>query len=160
VREEGTSIGRIVVGIDGSPGSAAAVRRATGVPRATGAEVIAVHLIEPPDVDIRPLGLPRAILNEADWRKAIQDELEGTWCAVGEQRQGGRRGRGGPRLERWVGRVGLEVQQRGDERDGGEAVGDRVVDLEEHAQPPAGRAGQEPQLPERAGAVQQRTEQP
>jgi len=78
--DERTSIGRIVVGIDGSPGSAAALRWATGVARATGAEVIAVHVIEPPEYDIRPLGLPRAILNEANWRHAIQDELEGTWC--------------------------------------------------------------------------------
>jgi nucleotide-binding universal stress UspA family protein len=69
-----------VVGIDGSPGSAAALRWATGVARAAGAEVIAVHVIEPPEYDIPPLGLPRALINEADWREAIQGELEGTWC--------------------------------------------------------------------------------
>jgi nucleotide-binding universal stress UspA family protein len=78
--EDGTSIGRVLVGIDGSAGSAAALRWATRLALATGAEVRAVHVIEPTRYDLRPLGLPPAILNEADWREEIMAELKGTWC--------------------------------------------------------------------------------
>lgn len=71
---------KLLVGVDGSEGSAAALRWATRLAAATGAEVVVVHVIEPPDYDLRPLGLPRAILNETDWRDAIAGELEGAWC--------------------------------------------------------------------------------
>jgi nucleotide-binding universal stress UspA family protein len=92
-----------VVSVDGSPGSAAPLRWTSGVARATGAEVIAVLVIEPPEYDIRPLGLPRAVLNEADWREAIRGELDGTWCeplveAGVRQRTRVEEGRAGPRL--------------------------------------------------------------
>ena len=40
-----------------------------------------VHVVEPASYDAGPLGLPRAALNEAEWRETIHDELEGTWCA-------------------------------------------------------------------------------
>ena len=73
-------IGGIVVGVDGSDGSAAALRWASAVALATDAELIVVHVIEPASYDTGPLGLPRAVLNEADWRRTIHDELEGTWC--------------------------------------------------------------------------------
>lgn len=71
---------RIVVGIDGSEGSAAALRWATSLASASGAELLVVHVIEPPAFDIRPLGLPRAVLTAADWRECLEDEIEGTWC--------------------------------------------------------------------------------
>lgn len=75
------SIGRIVVGVDGSGGSAAALRWASDLARAEAAELVVVHVVEPASYDTGSLGLPRAVLNEADWRQAIHDELEGTWCA-------------------------------------------------------------------------------
>ena len=78
--EAGTTIRRIVVGIDGSSGSATALRWAARLAVATDAEVFAVHAIEPPRYDIRSLGLPHTLLNEANWREAIKTELEATWC--------------------------------------------------------------------------------
>jgi nucleotide-binding universal stress UspA family protein len=78
--EQSASIETILVGIDGSKGSAAALRRATSVAMAASAEVLIVHVIEPPRYDTRALGLPRAILNEAGWRDAVATEIEGTWC--------------------------------------------------------------------------------
>lgn len=78
--EAGTTIRRIVVGIGGSPGSAAALRWATRLAMATNAQVLAVHVIEPPRYDIRSLGLPRTILNEANWRETIRAELKATRC--------------------------------------------------------------------------------
>jgi nucleotide-binding universal stress UspA family protein len=77
----GRSIGRIVVGVDGSRGSAAALRWASELALAEDAELVVVHVVEPASYDTAPVGLPRAVLNEADWRQAIHDELEGTWCA-------------------------------------------------------------------------------
>lgn len=73
-------VDRIVVGIDGSEASAAALRWAARLAAATGAEVLVVHVVEPPAFDVRPLGLPRAILNETGWREALAAEMEGTWC--------------------------------------------------------------------------------
>jgi nucleotide-binding universal stress UspA family protein len=46
----------------------------------TEAEVLAVHVIEPPEYDIRSLGPPHTILNEANWHETSRTELEGTWC--------------------------------------------------------------------------------
>jgi nucleotide-binding universal stress UspA family protein len=73
-------IGRILVGVDGSAGSAAALRWAAQLALAAGAEVVAVHVLDPSTEDVRPFGLPRAILNEAGWREAVEDGLEATWC--------------------------------------------------------------------------------
>jgi Universal stress protein family len=78
--EAGTTMRRIVVGIDGSAGSAAALHWATRLALAADAEVFAVHVIEPPRNDIRSLGLPHTVLNEANWRETIRTELEATWC--------------------------------------------------------------------------------
>jgi nucleotide-binding universal stress UspA family protein len=78
--QEDTSINRILVGVDGSEGSCAALSWASRLAEAAGAEVVVVHVIEPPEYDLRALGLPRAILNEADWREAVRKEMEGTWC--------------------------------------------------------------------------------
>lgn len=74
------SMGRIVVGADGSEGSAAAMRWAARLAAAAGAEVVVVHVIDPSTYDLRPLGFPRAVLNEDDWREALRDELEARWC--------------------------------------------------------------------------------
>jgi len=71
---------KIMVGVDGSDGASAALRWTGELASATGAEVLAVHVVEPPAHDIRPLGLPRAVLNEADWREALAAEVEGVWC--------------------------------------------------------------------------------
>ena len=80
MNEQAPTAGTIVVGIDGSPASAAALRWATGLARARDAEIVLVHVIEPITADVPPLGLPRAVFNEADWRSAIEGELEGAWC--------------------------------------------------------------------------------
>lgn len=77
---ESQGIRRIVVGVDGSPGAAGALRWTVGLAGALGAEVIVVHAVELTTYDTRPLGLPVPILNEAAWRDSIREELEGTWC--------------------------------------------------------------------------------
>ena len=76
-----STMSTILVGVDGSEGSAAALRWACGLALAAGAEVVAVHVLDPSAEDVRPLGLPRTVLNEADWREAVQAELEAMWCA-------------------------------------------------------------------------------
>ena len=78
--EVGTTVSRIVVGIDGSAGSAAALSWATRLALATDAEVLAVHVIEPPRYNFSSIGPPRTVLNEANWREAIRTELQATWC--------------------------------------------------------------------------------
>jgi nucleotide-binding universal stress UspA family protein len=78
---ENGAIGRIVVGVDGSEESAAALRWAARLALAEDAELVVVHVLEPSAFEAGPLGLPRAVLNEADWRETIHDEMEGTWCA-------------------------------------------------------------------------------
>lgn len=78
--DEKASVTTVLIGVDGSEESAAALRWATSMAQATAAEVVVTHVIEPTIDDIRPLGLPHAVLNEANWRDAITAELEGTWC--------------------------------------------------------------------------------
>jgi len=75
-----STMARILVGVDGSEGSAAAIRWASRLALTAGAEVVAVHVIDRSADDVRPLGLPRAILNEADWREAVEHELDAAWC--------------------------------------------------------------------------------
>jgi nucleotide-binding universal stress UspA family protein len=77
---DGAPIGRILVGIDGSKGSQAALRWAARLAGTVGAEVVVVHVVELGSYDTLPLRLPLQILNEAEWREAIRSELEGTWC--------------------------------------------------------------------------------
>ncbi|HXM53853.1 MAG TPA: universal stress protein [Candidatus Dormibacteraeota bacterium] len=72
---------RIVVGLDGSPDGDAALRWAARLAAASGGEVVVVHAVEPPPDDVRPLNLPRAILNEENWCEALTAEVEGAWCA-------------------------------------------------------------------------------
>jgi len=100
---ECSSIRKVVVGVDGSEGSAAALRWATRLAAVSGAEVVAVHVIETSTYDIRPLGLPRTVLNEGDWREEIRDELAVRWCAAltgagVRHRVRVEEGRAGPRL--------------------------------------------------------------
>jgi nucleotide-binding universal stress UspA family protein len=76
----GRAARRIVVGVDGSEGSVAALRWAVPLARALDAEIIVVHVVELTTYDTRPLGLPLPVLNEAEWREAIRTELEGRWC--------------------------------------------------------------------------------
>jgi nucleotide-binding universal stress UspA family protein len=100
---ERRSIDRIVVGVDGSEGSDAALRWAAGLAAAGGAEVVVVHVIDPSTYDLRSLGLPSAVLNEGDWREEVRDELEARWCAplveAGvRHRARVEEGRAGPRL--------------------------------------------------------------
>ena len=52
---ERRSMDRIVVGVDGSEGSAEALRWAARLASACGAEVVAVHVIDPSTYDLRSL---------------------------------------------------------------------------------------------------------
>lgn len=90
---------RILVGIDGSEGAAAALSWATRVAVATGAEVLVVHVIERATDDVRPLGSRR----QCSTRAIGATELEATWCeplvAAGvRHRTLIESGRAGPRL--------------------------------------------------------------
>ena len=78
---ENGSLQSIVVGVDGSDESAAALGWASHLALALDAELIVVHVVEPASYRAGTLGLPRAVLDEAGWRQTIHDELEGTWCA-------------------------------------------------------------------------------
>ena len=55
---------------------------------------------------------------------------------------------------RWRGGVGRVVEQVAEELHAGEAVGDCMMNPDEHADLVAGQSGQQPQLPQRARPVQ------
>jgi hypothetical protein len=59
-----------------------------------------------------------------------------------------------------IGRLRVDVEQRGKERDCGQTTGDRVVQLEKHAESVAAETGDEPKLPERSVAKQTHANHP
>jgi nucleotide-binding universal stress UspA family protein len=73
-------IRRIVVGVDGSGGSARALDWAIGLAAAVDAEVIAVHAHELPAYLPRPGGAPYVPELE-NWERAARQEFELRWCA-------------------------------------------------------------------------------
>ena len=75
---------------------------------------------------------------------------------VGEQLPGGGGGRWPPRWCRRGRRGRGGVQQGAHQRDGGDAVGDRVMQADEQADGAVGEPGQQPQFPQRARPVQRR----
>lgn len=80
MNEQDAPVLRIVVGVDGSEGSAAALRWAGRLALAAGGEVVATHVTLSTNDGYRPPGLPRVALNESDWRELVAGELEGNWC--------------------------------------------------------------------------------
>jgi nucleotide-binding universal stress UspA family protein len=73
-----TGIRRIVVGVDGSKPSDAALRWASRMAKGMGSEVIAVYALDVPVYFPQPYGTPLQFDDE--WRAAIKAEFEGKWC--------------------------------------------------------------------------------
>ena len=72
---------RIVVGVDGSTGSAAAVAWCARMAPLLDAEVIAVHAIESSEYSLSPSSSPMRPFPDA-WRENISAEVEKVWCAA------------------------------------------------------------------------------
>ena len=68
---------KIVVGLDGSDHSAAALEWAIGMARGMGAEVIALYAVDIP-VYFSPYGVPPQF--DPEWRAAMEKEFK-QWCA-------------------------------------------------------------------------------
>lgn len=79
------SVSKIVVGIDGSEGSATALLWCAGLASAVGAEVIAVHAFETPRlaVGLRASSVPPDVLQDAvaQARISAEDAARGEWTA-------------------------------------------------------------------------------
>jgi nucleotide-binding universal stress UspA family protein len=75
-------IKRIVVGLDGSEAAEAALKWTVDLACAVGADVVAVHAIEPAPAVEYPFGYNvYTPLNLDDaWRTEIKREFEGKWC--------------------------------------------------------------------------------
>jgi nucleotide-binding universal stress UspA family protein len=78
---QGSGIGRIVVGVDGSEHSEAALGWAARMAKGMGSEVIAVFAVAPPIyVDggyMAPVPPPQS---DPRWRQEMKKEFEGQWC--------------------------------------------------------------------------------
>jgi nucleotide-binding universal stress UspA family protein len=73
-----TGIRRIAIGVDGSESSAAAVKWAIRLAKATGAQVIAVYAIDIPVYFPEPEELPFVL--DQDWRAGMKSDFEDRWC--------------------------------------------------------------------------------
>jgi nucleotide-binding universal stress UspA family protein len=73
------TIRTILVGVDGSAGAAAALRWAAAIARATGAEVVAVHVYEGPGTT--PLAPYPMVPDLKAWATAERHAFEQVWCA-------------------------------------------------------------------------------
>ena len=73
------AIKRILVGVDGSDPSAAALAWATTMARGMGSEIVAVHAIDYP-IDLS-LGFGPPIAYDPEWRADIERTFEEEWCA-------------------------------------------------------------------------------
>ena len=71
-------IKRVVVGLDGSEHSAAALAWAIRMARGMGTEVVAVFGLEIPMYFTAPYGVP--VQFDPGWREEMKQEFEGTWC--------------------------------------------------------------------------------
>jgi nucleotide-binding universal stress UspA family protein len=71
-------IRRIVVGVDGSEASAAALKWAIRLAKAVGSQVIAVYAVDVPAYFPEPYGLP--VQFDPEWRAAIKSDFENKWC--------------------------------------------------------------------------------
>ena len=74
-------IGRIVVGVDGSQHSEAAIKWAVRMARGMGSEVVAVFAIAPPVYFdggfLAPVVPPQF---DEEWRAGMKNEFEAVWC--------------------------------------------------------------------------------
>ena len=82
------TIGRILVCMDGSEGSAAALRWAISLAKAADAEVVAVHVLELPYPLLAPpaggasLGVGAEVASfEESYRKQVEEAFRTVWCA-------------------------------------------------------------------------------
>lgn len=71
---------RIVVGLDGSSGSARALEWVIGVAKALDSEVIAVHVYQLVPAVAAAYGLA-PIPSSDEWQEQLRDEFENEWCA-------------------------------------------------------------------------------
>jgi nucleotide-binding universal stress UspA family protein len=73
-----TGIKRIVVGLDGSKQSEAALKWAARMAKGMGSQVIAVYALDVPVYFPEPYGTPLQF--DEEWRAAIRSEFENKWC--------------------------------------------------------------------------------
>jgi nucleotide-binding universal stress UspA family protein len=78
VATRSSRIRRIVVGLDGSGSSAAALKWALRMARGMGSQVIAVYAIDIPVYFPQPYGTP--VQYDEEWQAAMQSEFENKWC--------------------------------------------------------------------------------
>lgn len=76
-----SGIGRIVVGVDGSEHSEAAIGWAVRMAMGMGSEVVAVFAVAPPVYFDGGFMAPVAPMQfDPEWRAGIKKEFEGQWC--------------------------------------------------------------------------------
>ncbi|HEY8864208.1 MAG TPA: universal stress protein [Candidatus Dormibacteraeota bacterium] len=73
-----SGIRRIVVGLDGSKSSAAALKWAVRLAKGMGSQVIAVYAIDIPTYFPQPYGTP--LQYDEEWHAAMKSEFENRWC--------------------------------------------------------------------------------
>jgi nucleotide-binding universal stress UspA family protein len=73
-----TGIKRIVVGMDGSTHSSAALKWALRMAKGMGSQVIAVYAVDVPMYFPQPYGVP--VQFDEEWRAAMKSEFEDKWC--------------------------------------------------------------------------------
>jgi nucleotide-binding universal stress UspA family protein len=71
-------IRRLVVGVEGSESSAAALRWTARLAKTLGSQVIAVYAVDIPAYYPEPYGLP--VQFDTEWRAAIRSDFENKWC--------------------------------------------------------------------------------
>src|SRR5258708_23977410 len=69
---------RVAMGVDGSESSAAAIKWAIRLAKATGSQVIAAYAIDIPVYFPEPEELPFVL--DDDWRAGMKSEFEDKWC--------------------------------------------------------------------------------
>ncbi len=86
------AIGQILVGLDGSDGSVAALRRAIQLAKAMDAEVVAVHVFQVPYPAVAPVagGAPMGVgaevtSYEQSMRESVKEVFRTQWCAPLEE---------------------------------------------------------------------------
>jgi nucleotide-binding universal stress UspA family protein len=73
-----SGVRRIVVGLDGSRSSAAALKWAVRMAKTMGAQVTAVYAIDVPTYFPQPYGTP--VQFDEEWRAAMKSDFENKWC--------------------------------------------------------------------------------
>src|SRR5579864_733961 len=73
-----SGIKRIVVGVDGSEQSAAAMKWAIELAKGMGSQITAVYAVDIPMYFPEPYGVP--VQFDPKWRAEIEKEFERKWC--------------------------------------------------------------------------------